>query len=253
MDEPSCAEGRATSTSSRPDRPGPAILFDPAQATKLIDRAWASGAPRRTAPLRARDLRAAQRHRLTILKAGGHPRAQHGAGRQQPRLPHVARHRRSLAADTPPNGRERWSRRAMDGSAEVGSRLSASASVGERTVIVLADWQGRLPHDPGDRPRPRGLDPHRAPPRRRRRDPLHRHRAVGNPGAGVRGRRDGRRLVAAGRVERRRDHPWCALPMRACALLVVRRRDRALAADPAGAGRAGSASATCASRPASGR
>ena len=166
---------------------------------------------RRAAParrlLRARDLQAAaQRHRLHHPQGGRHPRPEHGAGRQQPRLPHVARHRRSRRrGHAAAHGRERGHDDARDGrprSPEGGSRRPLR--LGRR---AHGDRAGRLagpaPRDPGHRPRPRGLDPDRAPPRRRRRDPLRRHRAVGDPGARLRGRRDGRRVVAAGRVERR--------------------------------------------------
>ena len=222
---------------------GPAILFESGPGNEALIRAWANGAPRPHGASYALEIykRLPNDTDFTILKAAGIP-GLNMAPVGNSHAYHTSRDTADrVAADTLLHMGESvvTTMRAMDAL----DRLKADrdvrfASVGERTVIVLADWQGQLLDDPGDRPRPRRLDPHRAPPRRRRRDPLRRHRAVGDPGARLRGRRDGRRVVAAGRVERR---PPSLVRAADAGVRADRgqRRARPVAADAAGAGRAG--------------
>ena len=133
----------------RRERPEPPVRVG-TRATRRLVRAWARAAPRpRGCVVRGRDLQAAaERHRLHDPQALGRPRPQLRAGRRQPRLPHVARHAGATdLGHDPADGRDdggagdgaRWDRRLERGGRDV--RFSDLLG---RTVVVLADWQGRL-------------------------------------------------------------------------------------------------------------
>ena len=222
---------------------GPAILFESGPGNEALIRAWANGAPRPHGASFALEIykRLPNDTDFTILKAAGIP-GLNMAPVGNSHAYHTSRDTadRVAVGHAAPHGRERGHDDARDGrpgSPEGGSRRPLRLGWREH-----GDRAGRLagpaPLDPGDRPRPRGLDPDRPPPRRRRRDPLHRHRAVGDPGARLRRRRDGRRIVAAGRVERR---PPSLVRAADAGVRAARgqRRARSLAADAPGTGRAG--------------
>ncbi len=235
------AQGLHQSRVDRIDRPGHPVRVRAEQrgADPRLGQRRAASARR---VLRARDLQApAQRHRLLDSEGGRHPGPEHGARRQQPRLPHVARHRRSrLRGHAAAHGRDSGHDPARHGCPRSPERRSrCPLRLGRRTH---GDRAGRLagppPRHPRARARPLRLDPNRAAPRRRRRDPLRRDGAVGRAVGHRGGRRDGRRLVAAGRVERRASSLVCVADARRRADR-RQRHPRPVAADAAGAGRAG--------------
>jgi hypothetical protein len=112
------AEGLRQPRGDRIDRAGHPVRVRPRQRSADPRLGQRRAAPARRL-LRARDLQAAaQRHGLHDPQGGRHPRPQHGAGRQQPRLPHVARHRRPRRlGHAAAHGRERGHHDARDGRA----------------------------------------------------------------------------------------------------------------------------------------
>ena len=170
---------------------GPAILFESGPGNEALIRAWANGAPRPHGASFALEIykRLPNDTDFTILKAAGIP-GLNMAPVGNSHAYHTSRDTADrVASDTLLHMGESvvTTMRAMDAL----DRLKADrdvrfASIGETHGDRAGRLAGPAPRDPGDRPRPRRLDPDRAPPRRRRRDPLHRHRAVGDPGARLR-------------------------------------------------------------------
>jgi hypothetical protein len=128
---------------------GPAILFESGPGNETLIRAWANGAPHPHGASYALEIykRLPNDTDFTILKAAGIP-GLNMAPVGNSHAYHTSRDTADrVASDTLLHMGETvvTTMRAMDALDRLtGDRDVRFASVGERTVIVLADWQGRL-------------------------------------------------------------------------------------------------------------